>query len=105
MSTNDPKSLSELIAKPGSKLDRLARLARSKLQLTEHIRNGLPAELAAQMIHCSIDDDQTLIVRASTPEWATRLRFETECLLRLSRARAPETRSVKVRVAHPADAH
>ena len=101
MSKSDPKSLSELIAAPGSAIGHLARRARSKLQLTEHIRNGLPAEFAAQMVHCSIDDEQTLIVRASTPEWAARFRFETERLLCLSREQAPETRSVKVRVAHP----
>ena len=100
MSKSYPKSLSELITAPGSAIGRLARQARSKVQLTEHIRNALPADLAAQMIHCSIDDDQTLVVRVSTPEWATRFRFETERLLCLSREHAPETRSVKVRVAH-----
>ena len=45
--------------------------------------------------------DGALVVRTTAPEWAARLRFETERLLALSREVYPGTTSVKVRVAYP----
>ena len=98
MSTNDPKSLSKLISSSESSLGQLAKEARSRLELTDHIRTGLPAELSAEMTACTLDANKTLIVRASNPAWAARLRFESERLLVLCRQRHPETRSVKVKV-------
>jgi len=101
MSKNKPKSLSQLLQTPDSTLGRLAETARQKLALSEHIRTGLAPDLGAELLHCSIDDDGTLIVRTTSPEWAARLRFENETLLSLSREVHPETTSVKVRVAYP----
>jgi hypothetical protein len=101
MSKTEPKSLSQLLQRPGSRLHELAETARRKLALTEHIRTGLPADLGATVLHCSIDDTGVLDVRAAGPEWAARLRFENERLLALSRELHPETTSVRVRVAHP----
>jgi len=82
-------------------LGRLAATARRKLALGEHIRNGLPADLGAQLLHCSVSEDGTLVVRTSGPEWAARFRFESETLLSLCRQVYPEATHVKVRVAHP----
>lgn len=101
MSKSQPKSLSQLIGSPQSALGRLAETARQKLALGEHIRNGMPPDLAPELLHCSLDDSGTLIVRTSSPEWAARLRFENEKLLTLSREVHPETTSVKIRVAYP----
>ncbi len=100
MSRYKPKSLSELLTSPESKIGQLAAQARAKLDLTDHIRNGLPPDLAAELAHCTVDDG-TLIVRASGPEWANRLRFESARLLTLGRQRHPEATQVRVRVAHP----
>jgi len=101
MSTNKPKSLSELIHSPNSSLGKLATKARGKVGLIDHIRKGLAPELAAELVHCAVGDDGTLNVRASGPEWASRLRFESEKLLALGRELHPEVTQVKVRVAHP----
>jgi len=101
MSRNKPKSLSELIRSPESRLGQLAARAHAKVGLTDHIRKGLAPELAAQIVHCSVEDDGTLMVRCSRPEWANRLRFENEKLLILARQMHPEATQVKVRVAHP----
>ena len=101
MSKNKPKSLSELISSTDTALGRLATRAREKVGLTDHIRNGLEADLATGMVHCNIEDDGTLSVRASSPAWANRLRFEGEQILRLARERHPEATQVKVRVVHP----
>jgi len=101
MSKDAPKSLSELLGSPTSRIGQLASRARAKIDLTDHVRKGLEPELAGELVHCSVDDDGTMVVRASSPEWANRLRFESETLLALSRQLHPEAMSVKVRVAHP----
>lgn len=103
MSRNDLKSLSELIGSADSDLGRLAARARAKIGLTDHIRAGLAPTLAAEVVHCNLEDDGTLIVRVAGPEWASRLRFESERLLALGRERHPGAVQVRVRVAHPAD--
>lgn len=96
-----PKPLSELISATDSPLGQLAEEARSRLELTDHIRKGLPAELASQMTSCNLRSDGTLVVIASGPEWAARIRFESSLILSLSRERNPKTTQVKVRVGHP----
>jgi hypothetical protein len=101
MSRNDPKPLSELISSPESRIGQLAARAHAKVGLTDHIRKGLAPELAAEVVHCSVEDDGTLVVRSSGPEWANRLRFENEKLLTLARQKHSEATQVKVRVAHP----
>ena len=103
MSKSKPKSLSQLIEAPDSTIGRLAATARQKVALGEHVRMGLDPELAAGLLHCSVDSAGILVVRAASPEWANRLRFETETLLKLSREIEPQTTSVRVRVAHPDD--
>ncbi len=101
MESNKPKSLSELLSSPESSLGKLAAQASAKAGLTDHIRKGLAPELAAGLAHCAVGDNGTLVVRATSPEWANRLRFESETLLALGRQRHPEATNVKVRVAHP----
>ena len=101
MSRNKPKSLSDLLSSPKSIIGQLAARARAKVGLTDHIRKALAADLAAAIVHCSVEENGTLVIRVTSPEWANRLRFETEKLLSLARQRHPETSQVKVRVAHP----
>jgi len=101
MSKRSPKSLSQLIASPQSSLGQLAAQAQERASLADDIRNGLSPELADALIHCSIDKDGTMTIRASGPEWAARLRFETEHLLGLARQNHPQTTQVKIRVASP----
>jgi hypothetical protein len=91
-----------MISNAHSSLGRLAADAQAKLGLTDHIRAGLPADLASQMASCNLDSDGILTVRATGSEWAARFRFETGNILALCRQRHPETRSVKIGVAHPA---
>ena len=98
MSKSDPKLLSELISLGGSPLNQLAQEARSRLELADYIRAGLPADLSAELTSCNLDSDSVLVVRTRNSDWAARLRFESERLLILCRERHPETRSVKVKV-------
>ena len=53
------------------------------------------------MVSCNLDHDGILTVRATSPEWAARFRFETEQILIRCRQRHAETRSVKIGVVHP----
>jgi len=101
MSKKRPKLLSELLSSPKSRIGQLAAQARATVDLADHIRTGLAPELANEIVHCAMADDGTLIIRATSPEWANRLRFESESLLTLGRQRHPEATQVKVRVAHP----
>ena len=98
MSKSDLKSLSELISRGNSPLSKLAQEARSRLEFADYIRAGLPADLAAEMVSCSLDSERALVIRATNSAWAARLRFESERLLALCRERHPGTRSVKVKV-------
>jgi hypothetical protein len=100
MSKSYPKSLSELMSASNTRLGRLAEEAKRSVDLFEHIRSGLPADLSPQLISCALDDDSTLVIRTSSPEWAARLRFENALLLSLCRERHPETRAVRIRVSH-----
>ena len=101
MSSNDPKSLADIISVTQSSFGRLAAEARDRLGLTDHIRAGLPVDLAEQMISCNVDSVGLLIVRTTGPEWAARFRFESDRILTVCRQQRPETKSVKIRVAHP----
>ena len=103
MSSNKPKSLSELLATQHGSLGQLAAEASRRLELTDHLRNALNPEIAAQMTGCNLRDDGTLVILATSPDWAARLRFESQTLLSACRETYPGTTRVRVRVAHAAD--
>ncbi len=101
MSSNKPKSLSELIATQHGSLNRLAAEATRRLELTDRLRNALNADTAAQIAGCNLRDDGTLVVLATSSEWAARLRFESDKLLTACREVHPGTTKVRIRVAQP----
>ena len=93
-----PKSLSELISGSDSPLGHLADEARRRTDLGAALRKGLPAELATGLLHCNIRPDNTVVVIASSPEWASRLRFEKELFIRLCADHGTLVTAVKIRV-------
>ncbi len=99
MSKSKPKSLSELVASRDSGLGRLAAAARLRSELGDYLRNGLGEPLGSAIMHCNVHDDGTLVVTAANPEWASRLRFESQQLLALCAAHGTTAVAVKVRVA------
>ena len=99
MSNKSLNLLSSLIAAEGTPLGDLAREAQTRMSLTDHIRAGLPRDIADQVHGCNLRDDGTLVVIAATPEWGARLRFESMQMLALCRERFPGTTQVKIRVA------
>ena len=100
-----PRALGDLL-KPGpcgepaaaSPLGALARAAASRLVLADEIRRNLPPELAGAVVSCNLRPDGTLVVTASSPDWAARLRFEADGMLAGCRAGWPAATRVRVRV-------
>jgi len=107
MSAKSPRSLANLITADGTALRQLADTARGRVDLADHLRAGLDPALAEQLTGCNLRDDGTLVVLASGPDWAARLRYESDDLLARCRQRHPGAGRVRVRVAHstasPAD--
>ncbi len=104
MSSNKPKSLSELLAAKQGTLSQLAAEATRRLELTDRLRSALSPDTATRMTGCNLRDDGTLVVLATSSEWAARLRFESETLLSVCREIHPGTTKVRIRVAHSAHA-
>ena len=98
MSDKEAKSLSGLISDPESGLGRLAREAADRVALADCLREALGAELGHNLSAANLREDGTLVLLASGPEWATRMRFEADRLLRLCREKYPRAARVRVRV-------
>ena len=97
MSKEDHKSLSELIKTQGGALGNLAGQARLREELGDYLRKHLPGELSPGFVHCNLKDGDTLVVIAASPEWASRLRFESAQLADLCRAHGTQVNTIKVR--------
>jgi hypothetical protein len=100
-----PRALGDLLKSgpagepaPANPLGALARAAESRLALTEEIRRQLPPDLAGGVDACNLRPDGTLVVTATSPDWAARLRFEAEGMLASCRAGWPAATRVRVRV-------
>lgn len=102
MSHKTPKSLSELIFRPGSPIAGLAREAEAATSLVDELRAALAAPLAGALAGARLREDGTLVLLAASPAWAARLRFEGEQLLERCRERHPDARRIEVRVRGPA---
>jgi hypothetical protein len=98
MLKNDPKSLSALIANKKGALGDLAGQARLREDLSDYLRKQLPASLADGFLHCNVRDGNTLIVLAASPEWASRLRFETQLFRDLCAQQGLQLEGVQVKV-------
>lgn len=101
MSRKTPKSLSELVFRPGGPLQDLADRAAAATRLTDGLRAALPPALGDQLRAAQLHDDGTLVVLAASSAWAARLRFEADALLACARRQAPGVSRVEVRVAGP----
>lgn len=98
MSDLRPKSLSGLVTDKGSALGRLAGEAAARVALTDHLRSGIDQELAPYLAGANLRADGTLVILAAGPEWAARLRFESDRLLALGRELQPGAARVRIRV-------
>lgn len=100
MLNNKPKSLADIISAGQSPLGKLADTARLQADLSDYLRNNLGENLSQGFVHCSIHEDGTLVVSTSGPEWASRLRFESQKIVDLCCKRGLEVHTVRFRVSY-----
>ena len=82
-------------------LGAIVRRARGMEELVSRIRTALPADEAASIVAANLRDDGTLVVLVSSPAWASRLRFESDALIKAAGSEKPASRC-EVRVARGA---
>lgn len=99
MSEKTPRSLAELMFRPGSAIGDLAQKAAAAEDLATRLRKALDPALAQALRAARVREDGTLVLMAESPAWAARLRFEAPRLLEACRSCAPTARCVQVRVA------
>ena len=67
-------------------------------ELTEVLARALPPDEAQGIVAANVRESGELVVIAATPAWASRLRYETEALLKAARASGVEVDVCRVRV-------
>ena len=92
------KSLAELIVSTDTGFGNLANAAQRRADLSDYLRNNIDPALSGGFSNCNISDDGTLVIIATSPEWASRIRFETQPFIDLCRQQGTLVRTVKVRV-------
>ncbi len=98
MVNRDARRLSDLFGEPDNALGRLASEARHRSALSDRIKACLPVNLAGQLLSCGLAEDGTLTVLVSAPEWASRLRFESDNMLEAVRRDGYAAARVRIKV-------
>ena len=86
----------------GSRLDNVVQSAQIMDDLTTLLRNALDPDLAQGLIAANIRENGELVLIASSSEWASRLRFESEKLMQAASTPERIVSSCKVRVSRSA---
>jgi len=76
----------------------IVRHARDMGELVTLLQSSIGADEARSVIAANIRDDGELVVLASSPAWAAKLRFEAEALMTAARQSGAEVTSCTVRV-------
>ena len=76
----------------------VVRRAREMGELTHVLSESLPGEYAGAIAAANVRDDGSLVVIATSPAWASRLRYETEALLSAARDAGRKVSQCRVRV-------
>jgi hypothetical protein len=79
-------------------LGEIVRHARDMGELVNRLQQALPDDIGQQVLAANIRGTGELVVLASSPAWAAKLRFEADALLRAARATGAEVESCTVRV-------
>ena len=87
LNTNDDGGLGDII-----------RHAQDMGELVQCLQRQLPEETAANIVAANIRDEGELVVLASSPAWAAKLRFEQDALMAAARQSGADVSSCKVRV-------
>ena len=79
-------------------LGEIIRHARDMGELVQSLQRQLPDETAASILAANIRDDGELVILASSPAWAAKLRFEADALLAVARKTGATVTTCTVRV-------
>ena len=96
MARNDLKKL--LNPNNDGELAGVIRRAREMGELTHILCECLPGEYAGAIAAANVRDDGILVVIATSPAWASRLRYETEALVRAARESGKNVTACRIRV-------
>ena len=96
MAQNDLKKL--LNPNNDGELAGVIRRAREMGELTQALCDGLPGEYAGAIAAANLREDGSLVVIATSPAWASRLRYETDKLLSAARNAGCDASQCRVRV-------
>jgi len=76
----------------------IIRHARDMGELVHKLQQALPADMTTSINSANIRDNGELVVLASTPAWAAKLRFEANRLMATARTTGADVTSCVVRV-------
>jgi len=76
----------------------IIRHAQDMGELVQMLQQSLPADTAASVKAANIRDNGELVILASSPAWAAKLRFEADSLVAAARAAGAEVSTCKIRV-------
>lgn len=96
MARNDLKKL--LNPNNDGELAGVIRRAREMGELTHVLCDSLPGEFAGAIAAANVRDDGSLVVIATSPAWASRLRYESELLLTAARDAGRNVHQCRIRV-------
>ncbi len=96
MARNDLKKL--LNPNNDGELAGVVRRAREMGELTRVLCDSLAAEYAGAIAAANVRDDGGLVVIATSPAWASRLRYETDKLMAAARDAGCNVSHCRVRV-------
>ena len=76
----------------------IVKRARDMGQLVTSLQGALPGEMSGSIRAANIRDDGELVIFASSPAWAAKLRFEADTLIAAACQGGANVTSCKVRV-------
>lgn len=79
-------------------LGEIVKRARRMGELTNIISSALPESDKSAIVAANVRDDGELVIVCASPAWASRLRYETETLLKAARDAGISAHTCRVRV-------
>jgi hypothetical protein len=76
----------------------IIRRARDMGELTEVLARALPADHAGAVVAANVRETGELVVIAASSAWASRLRYETDTLLKAANSTGVAAKTCRIRV-------
>jgi hypothetical protein len=97
----NPRSVSDLLSRPGNKLTALKNRSKERSRVVEQVRAALPPRLAQAVVSAGIDQNR-LTIGVAGSVWASRIRYFTVTVQKaVASSLAVEISGVRIRVVQP----